>query len=51
MYVREYESVQELVEGLKAYFDFYNNERTHHGLGGKTPAEVYCNELRFSEAA
>jgi len=38
IYVQEYESVQELVESLKAHFDFYNNERTHHGLGGKTPA-------------
>ncbi|MBW2022803.1 MAG: transposase [Deltaproteobacteria bacterium] len=38
MNVQEYESVQELVEGLKAHFDFYNNERTHQGLGSKTPA-------------
>lgn len=41
VYIQDYGSVQELVAGLRSYFEFYNHERPHHGLGGKTPAEVY----------
>jgi len=41
IYIRDYESVPELVKGLREYFDFYNNERPHQSLGGKTPAEIY----------
>ena len=41
IYIRDYESVPELVKGLREYFDFYNNERPHQSLGGKTPAEMY----------
>ena len=51
IYLREYESVQALVEGLRIYFDFYNNERPHQSLGEKTPAEVYWNEWQFKQAA
>jgi putative transposase len=47
VYLKEYDSVRELIRSLKAYFDFYNNERPHASLGGKTPAEVYweCMQL------
>lgn len=51
IYLREYGSVQALVEGLRIYFEFYNNERCHQSLGEKTPAEVYWNEGRFKQAA
>lgn len=51
IYLREYESVQALVEGLRVYFGFYNNERPHQSLGEKTPAEVYWNEGQFKQAA
>lgn len=42
IYIREYETVRELFEGLKSYFKFYNYKRTHQALGYKTPAELYC---------
>jgi putative transposase len=29
------------VQGLGAYFEFYNDERLHQALGYETPAEVY----------
>ena len=44
VYVKDYGGVPELVAGLRTYFNFYNHERPHQGLGSKTPAEVYCGE-------
>jgi putative transposase len=41
IYIRYYETVAELLEGLIRYFAFYNQERLHQSLGYKTPAEVY----------
>jgi putative transposase len=41
IYLKDYESIPELITALKAYFEFYNHERPHQGLGGATPAEVY----------
>lgn len=41
IYIKDYESVKELVKGLREYFDFYNNERPHQSLGGSTPAGIY----------
>ena len=41
IYLKAYESVAELIEGLSQYFEFYNNERLHQGLGYQTPAAVY----------
>jgi Transposase and inactivated derivatives len=43
IYLKDYQSIPELREGLKNYFDFYNNRRGHQSLGYKTPAEVYFN--------
>ncbi len=40
IYIRDYESVAELVAGLKRYFVFYNDERPHQSFGGRTPSEV-----------
>jgi len=41
IYIRGYETVAELLEGLIQYFAFYNQERLHQSLGYVTPAEVY----------
>ncbi len=41
IYLWGYESVPELERGLKAYFEFYNEERPHQSLGYRTPGEVY----------
>jgi putative transposase len=43
IYLKDYRSIPELREGLKNYFDFYNNRRVHQALNYKTPAEVYFN--------
>ena len=52
VYLKEYLSVAQLIEGLRQYFTFYNNQRPHKGLDDKTPAEVYWGGTeRLQEAA
>lgn len=41
VYLQEWDSVREIREGLKDYFQFYNNERPHQGLSFRTPREIY----------
>jgi putative transposase len=41
MYLRGYEAVPELQEGLGRYFPFYNEGRPHPALAYRTPAVVY----------
>jgi len=41
VFIRGYEAVPDLRQGLAAYFPFYNEERRHQSLGYRTPAEVY----------
>ena len=41
VYLKEYRSPREAREGLRRYFEFYNNRRPHQALGYRTPAEVY----------
>ena len=50
-YLKEYRSVSELVQALKRYFEFYNNERPHQSLHGQTPAEVYWGTNKMALAA
>jgi putative transposase len=51
IYIRDYISVDDLLNGLRRYFDFYNNERPRQSLGSKTPAEVYWEMSAIKEAA
>jgi putative transposase len=41
IYLWAYETVPELVQGLRRYFRFYNEERHHQSLGYRTPTAVY----------
>ena len=41
VYLKGYEGVPELEQGLLRYFGFYNHERLHQSLGYRTPAAVY----------
>lgn len=45
IYLRDYGSVPELEQGLADYFRFYNHERPHSSLDGRTPAEVHWSSL------
>ncbi len=38
IYLKDYQSIDELKSSLKEYFEFYNHERPHSTHGGKTPA-------------
>jgi len=51
IYIKDYETVEDLKKGLRNYFWFYNNERPHQGLGDRTPAEVYVETYQLREAA
>jgi putative transposase len=41
VYLRGYETVPGLTQGLERFFPFYNEKRPHQGLDYRTPAEVY----------
>jgi len=41
IYLKEYDSVQSVKDGIDKYFEFYNHQRYHESLGYKRPAEVY----------
>jgi len=41
VYIKRYETGLEAFNGLKKYIDFYNEQRPHSSLGGRTPAEIY----------
>jgi len=41
IYLKSYESMIELKEGIKKYFDFYNTERFHQSLEYLTPEVMY----------
>ena len=45
VYIKDYESCADLIEGLRDYFVFYNSNRPHASLKGRTPAEVYAGCL------
>ncbi len=51
IYIKDYETVDDLKKGLRHYFWFYNNERPHQSLGDRTPAEVYFQRNQLREAA
>jgi putative transposase len=45
VYVRAYDGVSDVRKGMEKYFAFYNQRRPHRALDGKTPNEVYFDNL------
>ena len=41
VYIRDYQNVEDAMNWLGRYFDFYNHRRLHQSLGYQTPAQVY----------
>jgi len=48
--LHSYDSIADLKAGLKTYFSFFNQERTHQSLARQTPDEVYFAD-RLRKAA
>ena len=48
IYLKDYERVDDLYDGLERYFHFYDQERRHQSLGKRTPSEVYQASLELS---
>jgi len=46
VYLKGYQTMTEAQEGLKRYFQFYNNERFHQSIGYRTPRDVYVGKTR-----
>lgn len=44
VYLKEYETSQEVIEGANWYFNFYNNDRNHSKLNYRTPKSVHLEE-------
>ena len=44
VYLYDYADLHEAHDRLARYFDFYNHERRHQGLGGATPYLVHAGE-------
>ncbi len=51
IYLKGYQTVTEAQEGLKHYFQFYNNERFHQSRRVRTPREVYVEKIGGSEVS
>ena len=51
VYLKAYESIAAVREGLKAYFEFYNNRRRHQSLDRRTPDSVYWSTPPQKKAA
>ena len=41
VYLQDYQSVREAVDGIGRYFEFYNRERPHQALSYRTPESVW----------
>lgn len=46
IYIKGYETGNDLWKGLRGYFHYYNTERIHQGLGYAKPIEVYCGRKK-----
>lgn len=51
VYLKDYQSVPEAINGLKQYFAFYNQERLHQALEYQTPAAVHWGKQAVSYAS
>jgi len=51
IFLEEFEAVPQLLSGLKEYFEFYNFERPHQSLVGKTPKLMRGNVLDWGSTS
>ncbi len=51
VYLKAYDSVPEARASLGGYFDFYNGRRPHSSFAGRTPDQVYFDNMPQEMAA
>jgi putative transposase len=51
LYIQAFTDGRALRQGLKQYFDWYNNDRPHQGLDNQTPDAVYRRLPHWRQAA
>ena len=51
VYVKGYRNVADCREGLRVYFERYNNLREHQSLEYNYPAEIYFGDIVLKQAA
>jgi len=44
VYLKDYDSVPEAIDGIGSYFRFYNTQRLHQSLGYRTPQQVFYRQ-------
>ncbi|RKY36693.1 MAG: IS3 family transposase, partial [Candidatus Omnitrophota bacterium] len=49
IYIKGYETMQELQEGLTEYFEYYNRGRLHQSFGHKRPWDVYTGAVKIAD--
>jgi len=50
IYLHAYETPEEARSGIARYIDFYNGQRPHTALGGRTPNDVYFQQAALLAA-
>ena len=48
IYLKDYQTVSEIIWGIEEYFDFYNYQRPHQSFNYKIPAEIYFNNCSLN---
>jgi len=49
IYLKDYNDLKELREGISRYVHFYNSERFHQSLGYVTPDSIYASKFSVGE--
>ena len=48
IYLKSYETVRELIKGIKSYITRYNQYRPHRSLNEATPEEIYSGKMKIA---
>ena len=50
VYLKAYDSVIKVREGIGTYLEFYNSERRHQSLNRQTPYQLYLGNVEWPQA-
>ena len=46
IYIKGYETMQDVQKGLTEYFQYYNHRRRHKSLGDERPWDIYSGVVK-----